>query len=183
MLTKPKLFDIDGYGFLAIAAICGLMFFLLIKPLDAKRQEIVQKQQASDQETDQSQKRIDHLTLMLQKQNQLSNSLTQAREILLENSSVDSVIREIERFASQKNLVLEEITPLDEKIHDQYQTHSLSLSMEGLFPDARVFLTHLDTKLPYVRIDELSMAAKNSSDTGLCKIHLNLIIFSPKIIE
>jgi Tfp pilus assembly protein PilO len=181
--AQPKLFDIDGYGFLAVAVICGLMFFLLIKPLEAKRQEILQKQQASDHESDQTQQKIDHLTVMLQKQKELSNNLTQARHILADNSGIDNVIREIEGLALKNDLSLEEITPLEEKSHDQYHTHSLSLFLEGMFPDLRLLLAQLHDQLAYLRIEELSVVTKNSSETGLCKIHLNLIIFSPKFVK
>ena len=123
--------------------------------------------------------------MMLKKQNQLTQELAQAKNILLENSGVDSVIQNIEQLALDNNLILEEITPQDEKIHEQFQTHTLSLILNGLFPDLRGLLFHLQEQLPYVRIEELSMTAQKEtmSETGFGRIQLNLIIFSPRIIE
>lgn len=183
--SKFKLFDIDAYGFLAVVAICGLTFFLVVKPLDAKRHEIIEKQQASDQESNQTQRKIDHLNLMLAKQKQLTQDLAQAKNILLENSGIENVIQELEQLALNNNLILEEITPLEEKNHEQYRTHALSLSLSGQFPDLRGLLFHLHKQLPYVRIEELSMTAQKegTAETGLGRIHLNLIIFSPRITE
>lgn len=176
---KLKLFDVDLYGLVAITAISGLVFFFIIKPLNDKHQAIVQTQEVSHQDIERAESEFERLTMALKNQEELANSLAEAKDALLKNVGIEDVIRNVEFLAENNNLVLEEVSPEDEQDYAQYHRNILSVFLEGTFPDFRSFLADLNKKLPYARIDELSMSVEKTSDTGLCKVHLNLAIFSP----
>lgn len=175
-----KLFDIDLYGLLVVTAISGIMTFFIIVPLGDKRQEITLGQVSSDQDTIEAQEKFGRLTVTLVKQKQLSNSLSAAETIFPENSGIDDVIQTIERLAQDDELVLEEITPQDERVHEKYRTSCLLVFLNGRYPDFCLWLTNLRRELPYVRIDELLISTNKTSDEGLCQAKLNLIVFYPK---
>lgn len=177
--TRHNFIDVDLYGIVLVAAISCLFFFFAIRPMNAKRQTTLQEQQLCQQNIDASQDKLQNLEDIVKRQKKLSISLASTKDVLLDNTGIDDVIQKIVGLAQTNSLILEDIIPQDEKVHEQFRTHTLSVSLQGLFPQFSSFLTDLGNHAPYIRVDEFNMAVLKNRDDGQCKINLNLVVFSP----
>jgi len=178
--NKPKIFDVDLYGLAAALGIFALSWIFFIQPLEKKCAQRLQDQQQYQQSTQAAQNELTQLQKLVRHQQVLSAQVSQARDLLKDNTGMANVIRKIASLTQSSGLRLDEITPGDQTRTNLFHKTELKLKLQGSFPQLRSFLIDLAQNLPYVPIDALELTNKGDSETAFCDVAMDLHVFAPK---
>jgi len=177
--NKPKIFDIDLYSLGLVIGICALNWLLLIQPIEKKLDTLQQEQQNYLQKKDAAQQELANLRKIDLYQKNLAAKLSQTADPLKDNPGLEEVIRRISQFSQDCNLRLDQVTPGSDTIGEHYRKTGLTITLLGGYPDYHNFLARIMEELKFVRIDTFTINNSNNTSEAMCKIAVNLDIFSP----
>ena len=178
--NKTNLFDVDLYGFVMVAGLCILCFFLLIGPLDGRIMQLQQERYTVDKDTEMTQKELNNLQLLVERRTSLADSLSMTKDILHQTTRIGEIVRMIGGFARKTALRLDEISPHDERMESRFRTTQLTLHLEGAFPKFITFMNAIRQELPYIRVESLNITARPNSELKWSRLEMELIVFAPK---
>jgi Tfp pilus assembly protein PilO len=180
---KPKIFDVDLYGLIAVLGLCIAAWLLLVNPLQTKIQQQTEEQQKNLQDTEQSRVVLVQKRQSVQGLEELSAHLKQAAGVLEENRGIPEVIARIGDLARNTSIRLDNVQPGSRQKDEFYQKTTLELKMYGSFPDTYAFLVQMAEQLPFVRVDSLMLNKQDDGELSRCAIDLTLDIFGHKQLD
>ncbi len=186
---KPRIFDVDLIGMILIITVATVTWMFGIKPLQEKYANIQAEMVKYTQDTSSSKEELSQLQLVVQQQEQLAKSLSETRDVLLDNTGIDQVVRNIGSYCKKYRLNLKEIEPHNEKVEQQYRTTYLKCMINGTFLNFQKLLREIQTGMEYIRVESIQVSLIASDDTEnvgekkLCDIELELVIFSPSQLQ
>ncbi|MBN1764452.1 MAG: type 4a pilus biogenesis protein PilO, partial [Sedimentisphaerales bacterium] len=175
---KPRIFDIDLYGLAAISGLVVFVWLFVINPMDRESVQISREQEVKQQENQEAQSELVRLQSVVRNQQALTNRVRHYVDVLTQNHDIPEVIRLLGRFSGECSVRLNEITPSETFISEHFQKTGLSLRLYGTFPQLRIFLAEIFTRLPSVKVRSMSLVRKDM-DQGTCDIMMELDVFEP----
>lgn len=178
--AKYKIFDVDLYGILAAVALGIVAWMFVVQPLDNKLDQCLRQQQQSQQDAESASVELTHLREQAKHQQTVTEQLSRTPDILRKNTGISDVLKKIGQFAHLAGLRLDETTLAADTATEHYRKINLSLRLNGTFPDLQVFLNHLASQLPYVRVQYFTANIARQANDGICDIDIVLDIFAPR---
>ena len=132
--NKPKIFDVDLYGLAAALGIIALSWIFIIQPLEKKCAQRLQDQQQYQLTAQAAQGELTQLQKLVRHQQALSAQVSQARDLLKDNTGMANVIRQIASLTQSNGLQVDEITPGDKTRTNLFNKTDLNLKLYGSFP-------------------------------------------------
>ncbi len=181
---RPRLYDVDLIGLAALVLIGLTMWYGAIKPLEGRIQEFRKCQEGKIEEKKQSLRELESLKQLNNQRQILAEELSQARDVLRENTGIPNILRTIESICGNWNLQIDQVSPGPARQTPHFNVQEMELELTGQFPDLIGFVEALQQKAPYVCVAHSSvekvMQKENEQENGAsCAIQLTFDIFSP----
>lgn len=176
---KPKIFDVDLYGLAGALLLLALAWFLMLAPVQRKRQAQIAHQDTLRQEKQTTLAELARLEQLARRQQSLAHALGQTPDIIAQSKPLPDVLVSFDQVAAHCRISLDDVCPGETLVQQYFNATSLALKLHGSFDGLCQFLQTLRDRMPYIRIASLNLTRDQKGETPTCKIDLTLHIFGP----
>jgi len=179
LCRRPRIFDIDAIALAVVILLAALTWIGAIRPLHARRLAAAAEQQEHCNQLEQAKQQLARLEDAVAQRQSLAASLRESRDLLAESNGLPGVVTALERLCLETNLLLEEFVPGPLTLEPHYAQRQAIVQLNGRFHHFHLFLSRLQSDLPYLWPRSMSIAARPDDETAMCHITLELDIFTP----
>ncbi|MBN1844383.1 MAG: type 4a pilus biogenesis protein PilO [Sedimentisphaerales bacterium] len=152
---QPKIFDVDAIGLAVLILTAACSWWLLLQPLQQKRQWQRRENEQIAQDNQRAQGRRADLQELVRRRQTLAAGLENAQSILRESTGLAQILRHVGRLCRDNGLRLDELDPQDIVACSRYQKRPLHLALHGGYPQVHRMLEQLAKELPFIRVSSL----------------------------
>lgn len=175
---KPRIYDVDIAGMVAVAGLSVVLWWFMIQPLHHRVVQQRQMQRSVHDEKLQAESELGQIQQQLKRQELLAARLCQSVGLLKLNTGMPDILKKIHHLAAKSKLRFDGLLPFSgQKSHD-YRRSQLQVKMYGTAPQVLVFLQGLAEELPYVKVGDLSVISKQNDRAVECEVAITLDVFS-----
>lgn len=184
--SKPRIFDIDLYGLVAIVILCGVFYLGVIQSLDGRLVQQDHACQVNLQEAQSSRETLAQFQKMKQQRQVLMAQLSHTRDVLQDNTGIAELVRQLGHLAKASHICLVEILPGESIAGTHFHRRNIELKFSGTFRQLQSLIRAFADQLEFARLSNLRVTRDMTSpsqdkiNATECDIIINLDVFSPR---